>query len=380
MKDEILACIDDKNIKYLHSGQVSKYVFPMERKAAHEKKISHLIVRFYILAVNPSDEILYLVQKRGKNKKSYPEYFTDSASGHVNYKSKLNQASIKENALRELTEEFGIPRMAVKKVKFYEMNVEKDDLTSEIAYVFFGLVDHDILLVPDPKELDVKESKFYKKAELEKILSNKKVIGYAKSTWKELLNSNIETLFKVNTKNSKQKNEIALFIGRFQPLHHGHVYVIKTILKSHEKIKIGIGSSQISNTKNDPFSNVERKQFIDTALQKRNIDSKQYEIIDIPDIFDAKRWVKHVVSIVGEFHVIFSNSDWVRDLFLKNGYTLGGKLGIFKKRYNGTNVRKLINKNDKNWTKLVPKEVVSLIKEFNGIERIKKLYNMEDTT
>lgn len=377
MKKEILACVDDKNIKFLHSGQISKYIFPIERKVAHEKKISHLIIRFFILTINTDDEILYLVQKRGKNKRRYPEYFTDSASGHVNYKNKLNLAGIKENAFRELAEEFGITRKAVKNVIFYELNVEKDNFTTEIVYNFFGLVDSDVILNPDPNELDVKESKFYKKAELEKILSERKTIDYTKSIWSKLLNSDINALFKKATKKSKQKSDIALFIGRFQPLHHGHMYVIKNILKSHDKIKIGVGSSQLSNNKNDPFTSAERTRFIKAAMKNRNIDPKQYEIVEIPDVFDAKKWVTHVVATVGEFDVVFSNSDWVRNLFLNNGYILGRKLEIFKKKYNGTNVRKLISKNDKNWTNLVPKEVVSLIKNFNGIERIIKLYKAE---
>ena len=156
------------------------------------------------------------------------------------------------------------------------------------------------------------------------------------------------------------------------------MHVLKYILKYHDKIKIGIGSSQLSNTKNDPFTSKERRQFIEAVLKKRNINSKQYEIVDIPDIFDAKKWVKHVVSTVGEFKVLYSNSDWVRDLFLKNGFSIGRKLEIFKKKYNGTNVRKLIRKNNKNWTKLVPKEVVNLIRDFKGIERINNIHKLEE--
>lgn len=377
MKKEILACIDNENIKFLHSGQISKYVFPMERKVAHEKKISHLIVRFFVLTINSQKEILYLVQKRGKNKRSYPEYFTDSASGHVNFKNNLNLAGIKQNALRELEEEFGISQMSVKTIKFHELNVEEDNQTTEIAYIFFGLVDPDVKLIPDPKELDAKQSKFYKKAALYKILSESKTIDYSKSIWSKLLISDINALFITSTKKSKLKNDTALFIGRFQPLHHGHVHVIKTILKTHGKIIIGIGSSQLSNIKNDPFTSTERKQFIEAMLKKRNIEPKRYEIVEIPDVFDAKKWVNHVVSIVGEFNIVFSNSDWVRNLFLNNGYVLGKKVEIFKKKYNSTNVRKFISKSDKKWTALVPKEVVVLINDFKGIERIKKLYKAE---
>ena len=61
MEEEILACIKEENIKFLESGQISKYVFPIPRKEAHLKKIPHLIVRVFIIAITPNGEIRYLV-------------------------------------------------------------------------------------------------------------------------------------------------------------------------------------------------------------------------------------------------------------------------------------------------------------------------------
>ena len=149
-------------------------------------------------------------------------------------------------------------------------------------------------------------------------------------------------------------------------------------MEDHNKVKIGIGSSQFSNTKNDPFTNVERRRFIEAALKKRNIPNSNYDIYDIPDIFNAKRWVDHVVTIVGDFDIVYSNSDWVRELFQNKGYVVGKKLGIFKKKYNASNVRKLISREKKDWKNLVPNEVVNLIKEINGIQRIQSLYNISE--
>ena len=170
------------------------------------------------------------------------------------------------------------------------------------------------------------------------------------------------------------KRNTALFIGRFQPLHHGHIYVLNKIFKGYKKIKIGIGSSQLSKTKTDPFTSEERVSFINSALKERNINPDRFEIFAIPDIFNANKWVDHVISIVGDFDTIYSNSDWVRQLFQNKGFIIGEKLEIFKKKYNATNVRKLISKDNRNWTVLVPKEVVNLIKGYDGIQRIKSLY------
>ncbi|MFX1378092.1 MAG: nicotinamide-nucleotide adenylyltransferase [Promethearchaeota archaeon] len=370
MEREILACIDKKNKKYLQSGQISKYIFPMERIEAHKKNISHLITRLFILSVAPDGSTLFLVQKRGKNKKAFPDYFTDSSSGHINWEKKLNLNKIKNNALRELEEEFGIPRNKVKKVRFYDLNSEGN----EIAYIFIGCVEYSVALIPNLNELDPRYSRFYNKAELEKLLENEKYIDYSKKIWEKLLNTNVYSIFEKKIEQSiERENETALFIGRFQPLHHGHIYVIKQILKSYKKIKIAIGSSQLSHTINDPFTSDERKKFIIAALEKRGISSKVYQIYNIPDIFNANEWVDHVLSKVGELDSVYSNSDWVRELFTNKGIKVEKKITIFKKKFNGNNIRNLILRNDKKWKNLVPNEVINLMEEFNGVNRIKTI-------
>ncbi len=378
MKEEIIACIERKNVKFLESGQISKYIFPMARKEAHEKKIPHLITRLFIMAITPKNETIYLVQKRNKNKISFPGYFTDSSSGHVTYQKNLTLEMIKRDALRELEEEFGIPSKSIKRIVFHDLQVERDNFTGEIAYIFFGLIHHDIDLLPDSYELDEEESHFYTKKELLKLLEESDVVDYSKKIWREIINTDILSLLKMNYNDDQQlkkKDAIALFIGRFQPLHHGHIYVLNSILKNFKFIKIGIGSSQLSNSENNPFNCKERIQFIQASMKKRGIKKTRYEIYEIPDIYDAKRWVDHVVSIVGEFDILFSNSDWLRHLFRNKGYRVGKKIEIFKKKYNSTNIRNLIMKKNEMWKRLVPKEVVQLMIEYRGIERIRGLSN-----
>ena len=331
------------------------------------------------MAIKPDNETVYLVQKRGKNKKSYPEFYTDSASGHVIYRPNLELNDIKENAIRELEEEFGIPRNRINKIILHDLNTEQDNFTKEIAYIFFGLVDYSVKLKPNFEELEIKESRFYSKKELENILRNEKSVDYSKEIWNYLIQIDVISLFEKNQNLKKSSSQdVALFIGRFQPLHHGHIYVISRILESHKKLKIGIGSSQLSKTKNDPFTSEERIKFINTAFEKRKISKNKYEVYEIPDIFNAQKWVDHVVSIVGDFDIIYSNSDWVRQLFQNKNYLVGKKLVIFKKKYNASNVRKLISKENKNWKSLVPKEIANLIEEFKGIERIQSLYEISE--
>ena len=381
MSEEILACILNKDIRFLHSGQIAKYVFPMTREKAHQKEISHLIIRFFLVSFTPKEQILYLVQKRSKHKESFPDYYTDSASGHVLYKKNLKLRDIEGEAKRELEEEFGIPAKSIEKLLFYDLISEEDKKSTEIAYVFLGLVKYNVNLNPNPNELETKESRFYDKSEMLNLLKNEKLIDHSKQIWIKLLDMNLTAKFGLDIKKFKikdSKKEKALFIGRFQPLHHGHIYILTKMLKLYKELKIGIGSSQLSKIKSDPFTYEERLNFISTALNERGINPNRFEIFPIPDIFNANKWVDHVISIVGEFDTIFSNSDWVRQLFQNKGINVGEKIEIFKKKYNGSNVRKLISKENKNWSRLVPKEVVKLIGDYNGTERIKTLFKEVD--
>ncbi|MCQ4350098.1 MAG: adenylyltransferase/cytidyltransferase family protein, partial [Sulfolobales archaeon] len=58
----------------------------------------------------------------------------------------------------------------------------------------------------------------------------------------------------------------ALFPGRFQPIHLGHIEVIKWTLEKFDEIIIVIGSSQESHTIMNPFSAGERIEMIRKAL------------------------------------------------------------------------------------------------------------------
>ena len=63
----------------------------------------------------------------------------------------------------------------------------------------------------------------------------------------------------------------ALFIGRFQPFHKGHLKAIKYLFNKYDGIIIGVGSSQYSNTVENPFSSDERMLMIRESLKQEKI-------------------------------------------------------------------------------------------------------------
>lgn len=163
----------------------------------------------------------------------------------------------------------------------------------------------------------------------------------------------------------------ALFIGRFQPFHKGHLKVIKKILEDFDEVIIGIGSSQYSDTFDNPFSGEERKKMIEESLNKEGI--KNYEIFMIPDVHNPPNWVDHVLSIVPDFDSVVSNNEFTQKLFKKKGFNTK-KTELFDKTiYSGKKIRNLIA-DGKKWEEFVPKSVSSMIYEINGVKRIKDLF------
>lgn len=158
----------------------------------------------------------------------------------------------------------------------------------------------------------------------------------------------------------------ALYIGRFQPFHLGHLKDIQEIVKKVDELIIGIGSSQYSNTKKNPFSVEERIRMIEDTLIAKGI--KNYTIYPIPDIHDYPRWVEHVKTIVPDFDYVVTGSRLTTRLFKEKNIEIR-KVKILKEIHS-TAIRDAML-NDKDWKQFVPKQVADYLIEINGVERIK---------
>ena len=160
----------------------------------------------------------------------------------------------------------------------------------------------------------------------------------------------------------------ALFIGRFQPFHNAHLIDVKKVLKEVDEVIIAIGSSQEKNTLENPFSYNERKQMTANTLKKHKI--KRYKIYPVPDLYNDKKWVEYVKKNLPSYDFVYSGNQWTLRCFKK----FDSKVKKIKliKGISSTIVRNNIIK-DKNWKKLVPKEIVDYIDNIKGVERIKRI-------
>ena len=163
-----------------------------------------------------------------------------------------------------------------------------------------------------------------------------------------------------------------LFVGRFQPLHKGHLKAMKDILEKIDELIIVIGSSQYSHTINNPFTTGERLVMIRWALTEEGIDSSRYWIIPVPDIHIHMIWVTELIGYTPKFDTVYTNEPLTRRLFIENGFKVKPVLFHRREEYSSTEIRERIL-SEENWEELVPETVAQFIKEINGVERLRDL-------
>ena len=155
--------------------------------------------------------------------------------------------------------------------------------------------------------------------------------------------------------------KVALIIGRFQPFHKGHLFLIKKALEKADKIIIGIGSANILDV-NNPIDFKMRRKIIKAVAYKEKFEDRLIKIVPLDDFLDDKKWLKNVKKQVGDFDIVVSNNDWTNKIVEKDGLKVL-RIPYYKRElYEGWRIRKLI-KEGKKWQDRVPKYLISNIKD-----------------
>ncbi len=163
-----------------------------------------------------------------------------------------------------------------------------------------------------------------------------------------------------------------LFIGRFQPLHNGHVSIIESALKEVDELVAGIGSAEASYTAKDPFTAGERMEMLMAAGKELGWGSR---VISVPlrDVNRYSIWVSHVLSLVPDFDVVYSNNPLTRRLFEDEGFEVRSTPLIDRGALSGAKVRESMA-NGSEWKHLVPSSVALIIAELEGDTRVGELF------
>jgi len=150
----------------------------------------------------------------------------------------------------------------------------------------------------------------------------------------------------------------ALVIGRFQPFHIGHEFLINIALKENDSVTVAIGSSQESRTGKNPFSYNERKKMVQSCF-------KGIKIISSKDFESDEEWADDLMS-KADFDTVYSNNETVSRIFRKR------KIAVKKSEeiigVSGTRIRRMI-KNKETYKELIPKPCLEVMEQM-GAEKI----------
>ncbi len=164
----------------------------------------------------------------------------------------------------------------------------------------------------------------------------------------------------------------AIYVGRFQPVHWGHVRVIEWSLERFDELIVVVGSAQDSYSLKNPFTAGERVEMLERVLRWLGIDESRYRIVPVQDIAMNFVWVRYLVMLLPRFDYAVARNPLVTSLFSDYGIRVVTPPFFERERYNATRVRELML-NGGEWERLVPPPVADYIKQINGVERLRRI-------
>lgn len=167
-----------------------------------------------------------------------------------------------------------------------------------------------------------------------------------------------------------------LYIGRFQPFHKGHLYSLKWCSDKVDELIVAVGSSDKSFELRNPFTAGERIEIIRENITTE-IKEKRDKIIliPVPDVGVHLLWTHNVDLLVPRYNTVFTNDPFTSMLYKERRIEIIHPDLINRECLSATEVRHRIA-SDQNWQELVPAPTIKLINEIDGVDRVKKLYNL----
>ena len=169
----------------------------------------------------------------------------------------------------------------------------------------------------------------------------------------------------------------ALYVGRFQPFHNGHLEVVRHILETTDELIIVIGSAQASHSPHNPFTAGERFEMIRATMVQEGFDLSKIYIVPVEDVKRNSIWVTHVRSLVPQFDVVYTNEPLANLLFDEAGFDVKKTPLFSRSDYSSTNVRKAIVQGGQ-WGHLVPEPVRLSICAIGGINRMLRIHSSDN--
>jgi nicotinamide-nucleotide adenylyltransferase len=169
---------------------------------------------------------------------------------------------------------------------------------------------------------------------------------------------------------------VGVLVGRFQPFHNGHLEAVRYALSKVDYLYIVIGSSQKSYERDNPFTAGERIAMIKAALDSSDVAPARWMAVPIPDTEAHALWPAILKATIPPFNRVFTNDGLTTRLLKEQAIKVEAVPYLQRSSYSATNVRNRILEM-KQWEKLVPALVASMVKEVGGVERVRSMIHKD---
>jgi nicotinamide-nucleotide adenylyltransferase len=169
---------------------------------------------------------------------------------------------------------------------------------------------------------------------------------------------------------------VGVLVGRFQPFHNGHLEAVRYALKKVDYLYIVIGSSQRDHERDNPFTAGERIAMIKAALDSSDVKPGRWMAIPIADTDSHALWTAIFRATVPPFDIVFTNDGLTTRLLKEEDVEVEAVRYLDRSSLSATNVRNRILEM-KEWERLVPEPVASIVKRIDGVERVRSMIHKD---
>ena len=186
------------------------------------------------------------------------------------------------------------------------------------------------------------------------------------------------------------KEKIGVFLSRMQPLHIGHIGIIKKALEENDKVLILIGSKNKEKTLRNPLNITLRREILEETIKELNLDREKIIISELADwsmetdYSSNLEWGRYlyynIVSLCEQksFSIYFSDEKEIIEAWFDENLRKRINLRLFERQemfeaVSSTKIREAFLNDDKEYIeKNCPS---SVIKRYNQIkEELKEIY------
>lgn len=108
----------------------------------------------------------------------------------------------------------------------------------------------------------------------------------------------IENKFNSNLRGEIMK-KLGLVVGRFQPLHDGHKFLIRMALQKNDEVVIVIGSAGKVDFERNPLSTDERYRRLYSFVKMIEVENRNIRIVFLKDIDSDEKWPEYLKNKSG---------------------------------------------------------------------------------